>query len=174
MRAIVIVPLLFAAACGGGSESEKNAAQPRAESLAAGMWELTSEVTTLQALDDGSPRIDTPVGTRTTASVCVGSGRPPTAFFAGEGYTCVYDRYYVRGSRLNVTLRCTGEGLPGSISILAEGRFEAESLEFQRHLSTALSGSGDVRIISRVTGRRTGDCPAGDPEGNQAGDQAAE
>ena len=125
MRAIVIVLLLFAAACGGGSESEKNAAQPRAESLAAGMWELTSEVTTLQALDDGSPRMDTPVGTRTTASVCVGSGRPPTAFFAGEGYTCAYDSYYVRGSRLNVTLRCSREGLPGSISILAEGRFDS-------------------------------------------------
>lgn len=174
MRAIAILPLLFAAACGGGGETEKNAAQPKAESLTAGMWELTSEVTTLDSLDEGSPRIDTPVGTRSTASVCVGSSRPPTAFFAGEGFACAYDNYYVRRGRLNVTLRCSREGLPGSISILAEGTFEAESLEFQRHLSTALSGSGDVRIASRVTGRRTGDCPAGESQGNQAGNQASE
>lgn len=174
MRAIILLPLLFAVACGGGDETEKNAAQPRAESLAAGMWELTSEVTTLESLDDGAPRIDTPVGTRATASVCVGSSRPPTAFFAGEGFACAHDNYYVRRGRLNVTLRCSREGLPGSISILAEGTFEAESLEFQRHVSTALSGSGDVRIASRVTGRRTGDCPAGESQGNQTGNQAAE
>ena len=44
--------------------------------------------------------------------------------------------------RLNATVRCSREGLPGSISMLADGRFEAESLDYQRELSTALSGDG--------------------------------
>lgn len=170
MRAIYFMPLLFAAACGSGGEAEKNEARPKAANLAAGLWELTSEVTALESLDQGRARIDTPVGTRTTASVCVGSGRPPSAFFAGEGYRCSYDNYYVRNGRLNVTMRCSREGLSGSVSMLADGRFEADSLEYERELSTALSSDGDVRIASRVTGRRTGDCPAdGDQGGNQAG-----
>lgn len=174
MRAMHFMPLLFVAACGdgGGGEAQKNDAQAAAATIAAGMWELTSEVTAVDPLDQGRPRIDTPVGTRATASVCVGSGRPPTELFSGDGYRCSFDNYYVHNGRMNVTVRCRRDGLPGSISMLADGRFDAETIEYQRELSTALSGEGDVRIVSRVTGRRTGECAAGGENGNQSANQA--
>lgn len=173
MRIFALAPLLLAAACGG--ETEQNKAAPKAATIAAGQWELTSEVTAFAGVDEGPAQIDTPVGTRATEAVCVGKGRPPAALFSGAAYRCNYDNYYVRNGRMNVTLRCTGEGLPGGVVMMADGRFEEDSLEYARDLSTALSGGGDVRISMRVTGRHTGACAApaeaGAEESNQSGGQ---
>jgi len=115
--------------------------------------------------------IATPVGTRATASVCVGAGSElATAFFAGEGYRCAYGTgsYYVHGGRINLTMTCTREGLTGNIAMSVEGTFQSGSAEFRRNLRTILVSDGDVEIDSRVTGRRTGDCTpdAGGSEGS--------
>jgi len=167
MRAPALIAFVFVAGCGGAPTENK---VERAAALAPGQWELTSEVTTFRQADRGRPSIDTPVGTRATASLCVGPGSElPTAFFAGEGYRCAYGTgtYYVRNGRMNVTLTCTREGLTGNITMSADGTFQANSAEFRRNLRTILVSDGDVEIESRVTGRRTGDCTpdAGGTEG---------
>lgn len=172
MRAIAcMLPLLFAAACGGGGEStiETNEAATAAPStIEAGLWELTSEVTGFRQTDQGRPRINTPVGTRAASNACVGADtRPPTAFFAGEGYLCDYGAYYVRDGRVNLTLSCAREGLSGMIPISIEGRVDEDGVEFTRTIRTMLATDGDVEIAARVTGRRTGDCT---PEPGAAGD----
>jgi len=174
MRAIALLPLsalAMLAAC-GDAETGKNAARTKAASLAAGQWELASEVTSFEVVDGGRAQIDTPVGTRAAETVCVGAGRPPTAFFSGEGYRCRYDNYYVRNGRLNVTMICSREGLSGQIPIAADGRFEEESLEYSRDVSTSLAGDGDVRIALSVTGRRTGECAPDAAGGNQSAPEA--
>ena len=175
MRWIALIPVLAAAAACGGGEAEQNKTATKAASLAAGQWELTSEVTAFSVVDGGTAQIDTPVGTRETHSVCVGGGRPPSALFAGEGYRCRYDNYYGRNGRVNATMMCSREGLSGSIPITADGQFTADTHDYTRDLRTALSGDGDVQITARVTGRRTGDCTpqaAGDNE--SAGDNASD
>lgn len=169
MRASALIPLLLVAACGDTGDGTDKQAKTKAASLSAGQWELASEVTAFSAVDQGPPRIDTPVGTRATETVCVGEGRLPSVFLTGDGFRCSQDNYYVRNGRLNVTLRCTRDGLDGAIAIAADGRFEADSSEFTREIQTALAGEGDVQISQRVTARRTGDCPADDGAGNTAG-----
>src|SRR5688572_21507014 len=155
MRWIACTSLLVLAACGGAGEENK--AATKAASLAPGQWELTSEVTAFNKIDQGeTPQINTPVGTRATESVCVAAGRPPAALFAGQGYECRYDVYYARNSRLNTTMICGGEGLSGSIPTTADGSFTAETLESTRDMRTSLSGDGDVQITAGVTGSRTG------------------
>lgn len=168
MRKIAFMPVLLLAACSGGT-AEKNEAGPAAANIGAGQWELASEVTSFNKVDDGEPQINTPVGTRATESVCVGSDeRPLTAFFAGPGYDCSYGSYYVRNGRINVTLTCSRAGLEGQIPIAAEGRVQADgTVEFNRTTRTILASDGDVEIATRVTGRRTADCTpeaAGDNE----------
>jgi hypothetical protein len=155
------------AACGGGG-AEENVAAPKASQLTPGQWELTSEVTAFQAADQGEPKIDTPVGTRATETVCVGEGRPPAALFAGEGYRCNFDNHYMRGGRINVTLQCGREDLSGSVPITVSGSFEAESLEITREIRTVLATDGDVQITQRVNGRRIGDCPPESEGGNES------
>lgn len=169
MRALALIAVVFVAGCGEAPVENK---VERAAAIAPGQWELTSEVTGFRQADQGRPGINTPVGTRATASICVGAGSQlPTAFFAGEGYRCAYGTgsYYVHGGRINLTMACTREGLTGNIAMSVEGTFQANSAEFRRNVRTILVSDGDVEIDSRVTGRRTGDCTpdaAGDAGGN--------
>ena len=159
MRWIACTALLVVvAACGGDGAGQNKAATTKAASLAAGQWELTSEVTAFEALDHGRPKIDTPVGTRATETLCVGAGRPPSELFSGNGYDCRYDSYYGRNGRVNATMQCTREGEPGNIPLTADGEFGADTIEFTRNARTSFSGDGDVQFAARVTGRRTGDC----------------
>ena len=169
MRTMAFIPLLCLAACGSG-ETQKNATAPAtASGIAAGQWELTTEVTAFRAADAGPPKINTPVGTRATESVCVDGDRPPAAFFVGGGYTCGADgTYYVRNGRLNVTSACSRDGFDGSVETMADGTFTADTAEFSREARTLLSGDGDVEVTTRVTGRRTGDCAPGGNGGDNS------
>ena len=169
MRALAFIPLLVLAGCGEAAPENK-AAPAAAASIAAGQWELTSEVTSFDTADDGAPKINTPAGTRTVENVCVGAeGRPPTALFSGSGYDCEYGTYYVRNGRANVTLDCRRPGLQGSVQLAVDGTVEAEEFEFTRDIRTNLVTDGDVTIAARVTGRRTGDCAAEGGEDGKAG-----
>jgi hypothetical protein len=159
MRALAVIPFILAASC--GETATENKAQPSAALPPAGQWELTSEVTSLAKVDTEAPRINTPAGTRATNSVCVREGHQiPSAFFAGEGYRCTYGTYYARNGRLNVTLSCHRDGLQGGLTMSAEGTYQGDTAEFRRNLRTNLTTEGDAVIDSRVTARRTGDCPA--------------
>jgi hypothetical protein len=165
MRALAMLPLLFVASCGDGAAENKAASAAAAPSP--GQWELTSQVTRFRKADQGRARIDTPVGTRATQSLCVAAGgRLPTEMFSGDGFTCTYGNYYVRNGRANVTVNCRREGLTGEIPMTVDGTFEADSIALHRNLRTVLSGDGDVEIDADVTGRRTGACtPAAASEG---------
>jgi hypothetical protein len=167
MRAFAVFPLLLAAACGDGPVQNEAAQDERAGAPQPGQWELASEVTGFERADRGAPQINTPVGTRATANLCVGEGAQlPTAFFSGEGFNCDYGTYYVRNGRINLTLNCRREGLSGPIPMTVNGSFEAGQAEFTRNARTILVGEGDVEIAARVRARRTGDCTAGAPAGN--------
>lgn len=164
MRSLASIAVLLLAAC--GETPAENKAAPAAAAPAPGQWELIGEVTRFTKADQGAPRINTPVGTRTTENVCVGPGdQLPTAMFAGAGFTCTYPNYYVRGGRVNVTLHCRREGLSGDIPMTVNGSFQADSIEYTRNLRTSLVSDGDVEINTRVTGRRTGDCTPAPAEG---------
>ena len=155
MRALALIGLLALASC--GDESEDNKAAAVAATPSPGQWELSSQVTRFVKSDQGTPRLNTPVGTRATQSVCVApGGQLPTEMFSGDGFTCSYATYYVRNGHAGVTLNCRREGLNGDIPMTVNGTFTADSLNLHRELRTVLAGSGDVQIGSDVTGRRTG------------------
>jgi len=172
MRSIACIAVVALAGCGGGGGEENKAATSRPANIAAGQYELVSEVTAYRVVDGTTGQIAAPVGTRTTESVCVGSGRPPTTLFSGAGYHCQYDNYYVRRGRINVTMACWRDGLSGNIPMIVDGPFTADTIEYVREIRTSLDGPGDVEISAHVNGRRTGDCtpaPAEAAPGNKAG-----
>ena len=155
MRGLALIALFALASCGEEAAQNKAAAAPDVPSP--GQWELTSQVTRFVKADQGQPRIDTPVGTRATQSVCVAAGgQLPTEIFSGDGFTCTYATYYVRNGHAGVTLNCQREGLTGDIPMTVNGTFTADGISLHRDLRTVLAGSGDVQIETDVTGRRTG------------------
>jgi hypothetical protein len=168
MRALILIALLGAASC--GDDSAQNKAASVVPSPPPGQWELTSQVTRFTPTDNGTPRINTPVGTRATQSVCVGAGgQLPTALFSGDDFTCSYSSYYVRNGTANATLTCRREGLTGDILMTVSGPFGADRISLHRNVRTILTTDGDVQYEADVTGRRTGACTPAAPAPPTAG-----
>jgi hypothetical protein len=164
MRALGFVPLIVLAACSGSSQPPKEKAEaPAAEQLQPGQWEMTTEVTSLTKADQGTPRINTPAGTRLSSSVCVppaAAKKPPPALFATREDSCTYKDFYMSGGRLNASLDCKRRGLNGQVGMNVNGSYTATTIEGTVGITTYLATDGDVRIESRLTGRRTGECTA--------------
>ena len=165
MRYKMLIPILLVGACSGDAEQPK-AAAPKASAMQAGQWETTTEVTRLTQKDQGTPKIDTPAGTKSTDRVCIGESevkKPPPALFAGSASDCAYDNFYMSGGTLNVTMRCTRPGLSGEILVSAYGDYSADTFAATIETNTHLSTDGDVAIVAKMTGRHVGPCTA-DPE----------
>lgn len=171
MRGLAFLPLLALAACGDDGAAVRNEAPAAPAAVAAGQWTLESNVTQFAKADNGAPRIDTPVGTRASETVCVGPGdTPPPALFAGEGNDCHGDSIYARNGRVSVQMTCTRHGLSGAVLIGANGSFTGDTIEYDRDVRTNLVTDGDVTMNVHVTGRRTGACA---PERDGAGNAGA-
>lgn len=172
MRALALVPLLLATACSGGGEAPKEEAEAAATQLDAGQWELSTEVTQFAKSDQGQPKIDAPVGTKETRSVCIGQAdakKPQPAIFGGEKDECSYGDFYMSGGRLSATVNCNRPGLSGNVATRADLDFKAKALDGTLSTTTYLTTDGDVRITRKLTGRHVGQCT---PEAEGAGKKA--
>ena len=171
MRLMLVVPLAALAACGGEAE-QKAKAPARAQALQAGQWESTIEVTNLRKLDQGTPRLNLPAGTRMTGAACLGEGqtaRPPGELLAGSDFEgCTHgENFYMRNGRLISSLTCRRDGV-GEVDVTINLDFTDTTYEGTVEYSTRLPTDGDVHVASRVNGRRSGDCAPEAADGNQA------
>ena len=173
MRSLALLPLLMLAACSGGEDQAAAEAKAKAEAeknlqLAAGQWQIATEVTRLTEQDNGAPAIDTPVGTKHEESACVADGegkKPAPVLLAGsEDYSCEYGNFYMSGGTLNAQLNCKRTGLSGEVRMTVDGTYTADTITAEQSLSTFLPGSGDVSIQSKLTGRHIGPTCAPPPE----------
>lgn len=170
MRQIILIPFLLLAACEDGADDaakQKTAAKEASRNLAfaAGQWESTAEVTRFSKQDQApKPAIDTPVGSKSTASVCVTAAQakePPTVLLAGDdAYDCTYDNKYISSGSLNAALVCKRQGVTGEVRMAVNGTYTADTLEAEQNLTTYLPGSGDIQSVSKISARRTGECAA--------------
>lgn len=163
MRYPALVSLVILCACSAEAEQKPKAA-PKVTAIQAGQWEMTNEVTRLTQQDKGTPRIDTPAGSKTTDSICIGEAevkKPNPQLFTGTKDQCDYNNFYMSGGTLNASMRCTRPGL-GQLTMSVFGDYEADSFETTLDVSTHLPTDGDVNIVSKVTGRRVGECTPAD------------
>ena len=159
MRKMMLVPLLLVSACSGGGEAPKKEEAAAVEKLDAGQWELTTEVTQFAKSDQGTPKIDTPVGTKETVSACVAeadAAKPQPMIFSGAKDECTYGNYYMSSGRLSATVNCNRPGLSGNVATNVDATFTASTIEGTLRTDTYLTTDGDVRITRKLTGRRTG------------------
>ncbi len=163
MRLIALTPLLALAACSEGEPTNKKAEAPAAKQLAAGQWQMTTDVVKVTQRDNAPPAIKSPEGSRTSTSICVAEAeakKPQPALFAAEGSTCTYRDIYMTGGRINATLACERPGLSGSIATIVNGSYTGDTIEATAVTETSLIGEGDARIEAKLTGKRVGPCQA--------------
>lgn len=171
MRFTMLVPLAALAACGGESEPKAKAPE-RPQTLQAGQWEMSYEVSNFRRADEGRPRLNMPVGTRGTASACIAPGdtaRPPMGLFAGSEFeNCEWGQnYYMRNGRLVSSGLCRRDGV-GQVEVTISADFTGTTFNGTAEMLTRLASDGDVVLATRIEGRRTGECAAGAAEGNRA------
>jgi hypothetical protein len=158
MRFFMIVPLcLAAAACSGGDEDNKQAAEAPA-TLPAGTWQAEFEVKSFDSTDQTTPALKAKKGDKEQASSCVPEAQralPAPELFAGAGYSCTYQNSYIKGGTINATIACTRPELKGQINMAVQGSYTASDFEATVDSTSYLPGPGDFRMSRKVKGKLT-------------------
>ena len=158
---------LVLAACGGGDgeEQETAVAEAAPTTLAAGFYELTSEVTALASTDNTTPATPLKVGDKQTIKACVtAEGKPRPELLAEHGQSpdkCEIKSSYIRNGRMSAEMSCSRDGKSGSVMPAMNGSFSKDGFEGEITTLTYFVDDGDYRLTRKVSAKRVGDCPAG-------------
>ncbi len=150
---------LLLAACGG----EKPApVEEVPATLAAGLYEVSSEVTQLTSTDNSTPATKLKLGDKGTIKACVAAdGKPAPELLADvEGDKCEIKNSYIRNGRMSAQMSCTREGSSGPVMPAMMGSFSADGFEGEVSTLTYFYAEGDYRMTRKITAKRVGDCPA--------------
>lgn len=133
-------------------------------SLAAGLYELSAEVTALSAMDKGTPVGKLKLGDKGVLKACIApDGKPqPDLFAEAEGDDCSVASSYARNGRISAQLKCGIADLPGSLTHTMNGQFKADSFEGEIQTASFFRTEGNYRMTRKVSARRIGDCPPAD------------
>jgi hypothetical protein len=157
MRILTIVPICLAvAACSGGDEANNQAAAP--ETMPAGTWQTSFEVTKFDSADKGTPALKAKVGDKEQGSACIPASRSVEAtpeLFAGAGYSCTYQTSYIKQGMINANIQCTRPELKGTINMSVSGSYTADSFEAEVETNSYLAGPGNFRMTRKVKGKLT-------------------
>ena len=171
MRKLAAMSLLLIAACSdeAGKEKAGSAAETANLKLEAGQWETTSEIVRMTSADGGAgaAAMEKAAGTKTTTTSCITpeqANKPGSQLFAGDKSSCAYDNFYMTRGRLNASMTCTQPGANGNIMMNVDGTYSATSFEANVDMSTHFVGPGDMKVTSKISGRRIGACPAETPK----------
>jgi hypothetical protein len=162
MKLMCVSGLALALAACGGEKKEEATAKPIPATLAAGLYEVTSEVSTLASTDNTTPAIKVKQGDKVVAKACVASdGKPAPELLAdAEGDKCEIKNSYIRNGRMSAQMSCTREGHLGYVMPAMMGSYSADGFEGEVNTLTYFNEDGDYRMTRKVTAKRVGDCPA--------------
>lgn len=151
---------LVLASCGGEKQQEATVAETPA-TLAAGLYEVSAEVTQLASTDNSTPATKLKQGDKTIAKACVSAdGKPEPELLAEEGDKCDLKSSYIRNGRMTAELSCRREGENGSVMPAMNGSFTKDGFEGEVTSLTYFVEKGDYRMTRKVMAKRVGDCPA--------------
>lgn len=162
--------VLMLAACGSEAPKKEEAATDEApETLPAGLYEVSAEVTALSSTDKSTPATKLKQGDKQVVKACVGEGgKPEPALLAEEGDKCEVKNSYIHYGRMSAQMSCTREGVSGLVMPAMNGSYSKDGFEGDINTLTYFSADGDYRMTRKVTAKRVGDCPAGGMAGGTA------
>jgi hypothetical protein len=165
VRWALAAPLLLLAACSDDAPPvDKRASE--AKQLSPGAYEVQAKVETLTATDHGKPASKAKAGDTVVLKGCVATdGTPDASLFTEAGDTCSPTQEYARGAILNIQYHCTRKGKSGSVNYSIDGQFTADAFTAKVTEGTSFSSDDDYQLLSDLTGKRVGNCPAAAAKG---------
>lgn len=163
MRYLVIIPLVLLAACSDDAPPvDKRAGE--AKQLAAGGYAVDAKVDSMTATDKDLPASKAKPGDIIKLAGCVAAdGTPDASLFVHPGDQCHSTQSYTRGAILNIQYNCTRKGGAGSVNYSVDGQFTADAFTAKVTEGTSFSTPDDYKLVTDVTGKRSGTCPAPAP-----------
>ncbi len=145
--------------------SPEEVAQQGGSGLRPGMWETKveiqsaaiggmAEVTREQAKAQGRD-----VDQVRTACVSEEEAKRPVGdMITGEtGGKCTYRHYRTEGGKVDLALSCPGPDGKEAMTLKASGTYAADAVALDTEMT--VGGAGGMRMKSKTTMHRTGDCP---------------
>ena len=156
-------PLLLLAACSDDAPPiDKRAGE--AKQLAAGGYAVEAKVESLTKTDLGPPASKAKPGDMIKLAGCVAAnGTPDASLFVHPGDQCRAMQSYTRGAILNIQYNCTRKGGAGSVNYSIDGQFTADAFTAKVTEGTSFTTPDDYTLVTTVTGKRSGTCPAPAP-----------
>jgi hypothetical protein len=152
---------LALAACGAEKKQEAAAAEEAPATLAAGLYELSAEVTQLASTDKSTPATKLKQGDKELIKACVAAdGKPAPELLAEPGDKCEIKNSYIRYGRMSAQMSCSRDGHVGYVMPAMMGSYSADGFEGEISTLTYFNEDGDYRMTRKVTAKRVGDCPA--------------
>jgi len=170
---IAAAGLLALAACGSsGTKSDENGsaaakgggAPAGAVKLQPGQWEMTME--TLNVTAPGLPpailaSMKRPKVTTQNCMTPEDAEGPNGKFLSGgDQGNCTHEGFTMAGGRLHGSTTCTAPGGAGKTTMAMDGQYAPQSMNIAMTMTSDMGGR-QLKVESRMTGRRIGDCPAG-------------
>ena len=150
----------------GSQQPAAPAAEEAPATLAAGLYEVSAEVTQLASTDNTTPATKLKQSDKLTTRACVtADGKPEPELLAENGDNCEIKNSYVRNGRMTAEMSCSRDGKSGSVMPAMNGSFGKDAFEGDITTLTYFVDDGDYRMTRKVSARRVGDCPAAGSEG---------
>jgi hypothetical protein len=184
MKLTITVPLaaLALAACNQGPSVSLTNASPEeaAKAIEAsgagqaqmrpGKWESKIEVLEMEMPGmEGMPpefaqKMKTELMKARTVSTCMTEDdlkqRNSKIFTGDKNNKCTFDRYNLSGGKIDAVMTCPGDR--GTMKMQMTGTFAAESYALEQSMDMAGPDGKNLHSKSRVSGKRIGDCAAGE------------
>ena len=181
----IMVPALLIAGCNktpgkddveltNASVAEAHQASEKVETITPGQWTVTTEVTEVRlpaVAEEDRQMADAMAqqmkGRTQTQTSCVSPEQargPSSALIGGTANgACSFETFSLLRGALNAVMTCRKEGDPGQMVVATSGTYGGDKVDLESvtRVEETLDQPKDkaLRIVSTVTGRRTGDCP---------------
>ena len=181
----IMVPALLIAGCNktpgkddveltNASVAEAHQASEKVEAITPGQWTVTTEITEVRlpaVAEEDRQMADAMAqqmkGRTQTQTSCVSPEQargPSSALIGGTANgACSFETFSLLRGALNAVMTCRKEGAPGQMVVATSGTYGGDKVDLESvtRVEETLDQPKDkaLRIVSTVTGRRTGDCP---------------
>ena len=178
IRILAAASLIALAGCTGGGGDGNNATASKGDGdvqgqgrvlddddvrLRAGQWETKTEVNAPGMPAEVAAMMKNQAATTTT--MCISeeeANRSDANIFTGKkDKNCTTEGFEAKHGRVKGTVTCTGTAGEGRMTMAVDGAFKRDSYEVTTRMDMQGMGSESMKMETRVTGRRLGDCPAG-------------
>lgn len=132
--------------------------------LQPGEWEVAQEIVGADVPGAPVAALGEMIGKKNSYRHCLTpaeAANPQGDFFNGANpdASCRQQNFSMTGGRINIAMTC--DGPQGAMQLTMDGRYQPASYTMDATISTnGIAAGQKMTITSRVTGRRTGACPA--------------